>query len=72
MMNFDPTLAALMDQVPKGLLALMERDQCASKSIADRGLPRRGFLKVGVASGFALGVFPLMAGAQAPAAPEAL
>ena len=74
-MQFDPTLVSLLDQMPKGLLSLMERENGASKTIAQEGLPRRSFLKVGVASGFALGVYPLMAGAQAPTgagAPAAL
>ena len=64
-MHFDPvTLAMARDQMPKGLLALVERAQGASKTIADEGLPRRSFLKMGVASGFALGAYPLVATAQ--------
>ncbi|KQP39034.1 xanthine dehydrogenase family protein molybdopterin-binding subunit [Pseudorhodoferax sp. Leaf274] len=31
------------------------------------GLPRRSFLKIGAATGFALGIFPLLADAQGPA-----
>jgi len=70
-MNFDPTLAALANQMPKGLLSIMEREQSAPKTVAHGGLPRRSFLKIGVASGFALGAFPLTAGAQAGAAAAA-
>ena len=70
-MNFDPTLAALVSEMPKGLLSLMEREQGASKNVAHGGLPRRAFLKVGVVSGFALGAFPLTTLAQAGAAPGA-
>jgi len=66
-MHFDPAFGDLATQLPKGLLALMERAQGASKTIADDGLPRRSFLKMGVASGFALGAYPLLAGAQSPA-----
>lgn len=73
-MHFDPASFDLANQLPKGLLALMERAQGASKSIANKGLPRRSFLKMGVASGFALGAYPLLAGAQAAggAAPTVL
>ena len=43
-MHFDSTtLAMAKDQLPKGLLALVERAQGASKSIANEGLPRRSF-----------------------------
>ena len=70
-MIFDPTLAALVSEMPKGLLSLMEREQGASKNVAHGGLPRRAFLKVGVVSGFALGAFPLTTLAQAGAAPGA-
>jgi len=72
-MHFDSVSPELMDQLPKGLLARVERAQGASKTIADDALPRRAFLKMGVASGFALGAYPLLAGAQnvAPAAAPA-
>ena len=70
-MHFDSASPELMDQLPKGLLARVERSQGASKSIATEGLARRSFLKLGAASGFALGAFPLVAGAQA-AAPAGL
>jgi len=64
-MHFDAaTLEMARDQMPKGLLALVERAQGASKTIADDGLARRSFLKMGVASGFALGAYPLIATAQ--------
>ncbi len=66
-MHFDSASPELMDQLPKGLLARVERSQGASKSIATEGLARRSFLKMGAASGFALGSFPLVAGAQAAA-----
>ena len=66
-MHFDSASPELMDQLPKGLLARVERSQGASKSIAKEGLARRSFLKMGAASGFALGAFPLVAGAQTAA-----
>jgi isoquinoline 1-oxidoreductase beta subunit len=72
-MHFDSAFGDLAHQLPKGLLARMERAQGTSKSIASDGLPRRTFLKMSVASGFALGAYPLVAGAQgaAPAAAPA-
>ena len=70
-MHFDSASFDLVDQLPKGLLARVERAQGASKTIANDGLPRRSFLKMGVASGFALGAYPLLAGAQS-AAPAGL
>lgn len=70
-MHFDSASPELMDQLPKGLLARVERSQGASKSIANEGLARRSFLKMGAASGFALGAYPLVAGAQT-AAPAGL
>ena len=70
-MHFDPASFDLVDQLPKGLLARVERAQGASKCIAKVTLPRRSFLKMGVASGFALGAFPLGAAEQA-AAPAGL
>jgi isoquinoline 1-oxidoreductase beta subunit len=60
-MHIDPTLT----QLPKALQALLMRDQ----PVADAGMARRSFLKLGAAGGFALGAFPLVALAQgAPAA----
>jgi isoquinoline 1-oxidoreductase beta subunit len=72
-MHFDSAFGDFAHQLPKGLLARMERAQGASKNTANEGLPRRTFLKMSVASGFALGAYPLLAGAQgaAPAAPPA-
>nr|WP_295787621.1 xanthine dehydrogenase family protein molybdopterin-binding subunit [Rhodoferax sp.] len=67
-MHFDSaSLYLARDQLPKGLLALVERAQGATESVADSGLARRSFLKMGVASGFALGAFPMVAGAQTAA-----
>ena len=58
-MHFDSTLAEL----PKGLLQLLvQPDSDISPSA---GLPRRSFLKLASASGFALGAFPMAACAQA-------
>jgi isoquinoline 1-oxidoreductase beta subunit len=73
-MHFDPASFDLANQLPKGLLARVELAQGAFKSIANEGLLRRSFLKMGVASGFALGAYPLLAGAQtaASAAPTVL
>ncbi len=50
-MHFDPTTFEL----PRHLRALLEKNEGA----APQGLPRRGFLKLSAASGFALGAFPL-------------
>jgi len=72
-MHFNPAFGDLASQLPKGLLQRMEQAQAAPESIADSALPRRTFLKLSVASGFALGAYPLVAGAQsAPAAPAGL
>ena len=76
-MHIHATFGDLASQLPKGLVARMAAAQGASKDAADSALPRRTFLKMGVASGFALGAYPLVAGAQtadpaAPAAPAGL
>ena len=73
-MHFDSAFNGLAHQLPKGLLARMELGLEPSKTISNEGLPRRSFLKISVASGFALGAYPLMAGAQdaAPATPAGL
>ncbi len=65
-MHFDAQTAR--DHMPKGLLALMDKaqgaiDTEANASAAD-GVARRTFLKAAAASGFALGAYPLVAGAQ--------
>ncbi len=63
--------------MPKHLLALMDKAQAATNSGVTAavdgldGLARRTFLKVSAASGFALGAFPLVAGAQATGAAAA-
>jgi isoquinoline 1-oxidoreductase alpha subunit len=72
-MHFNPAFGDLANQLPKGLVARMQQAQAAPETIADRELPRRTFLKLSVASGFALGAYPLIAGAQgAPAAADGL
>jgi isoquinoline 1-oxidoreductase beta subunit len=63
-MHFESTFGALAHELPKGLLARMERSPDVETAKAAQALPRRAFLKVGVASGFALGAFPLGAAAQ--------
>jgi isoquinoline 1-oxidoreductase beta subunit len=67
-MHFDPSaVAAARSHMPKNLLALMDKAQAATDSIAPDatdGVARRTFLKVTAASGFALGAFPLVATAQ--------
>lgn len=67
-MHFDPSaVAAARSHMPKNLLALMDKAQAATDSIASDttdGVARRTFLKVTAASGFALGAFPLVAAAQ--------
>ena len=66
-MHFDSAFGELLGQLPNGLLARMQPDSGASENIASDGLQRRTFLKMSVASGFALGVYPAMVGAQDPA-----
>ncbi len=63
-MHFDSAFGDFAHELPKGLLALAERAQGAMKSGVDEGLARRSFLKLGVVSGFALGIFPQGAIAQ--------
>lgn len=67
-MHFEPSaVAAARHNMPKNLLALMDKAQAATDSIANDaadGMARRTFLKVTAASGFALGAFPLAATAQ--------
>ena len=64
-MNFDPTTFEL----PKNLQALMNRERATP---AFEGLPRRSFLKLSAAGGFALGAFPLGTLAQDAAKPAGL
>ena len=71
-MHFDSESFTLADQLPKGILARVARAQDTASGDYDAGLPRRSFLKLTVASGFALGAYPLIAGAQAPAAAAGL
>ena len=57
-------------EMPRALQHMLSRDQEPSSAAA---LPRRSFLKMTAATGFALGVFPLAAHSQAkPAAESAL
>jgi len=63
-MNFDQATIAL----PRHLQALLERDHDTRPA----GLPRRSFLKLTAASGFALGAFPLGTLAQDAAKPAGL
>lgn len=65
-MHFDP----LTFELPRPLQALLGAAPPTTADEAD-GLPRRAFLKLGVASGLALGAFPLGALAQADAGPPA-
>ena len=72
-MQFNTAFGNLANQLPKGLLARMQKAQAAPETIAGGALPRRMFLKLSVASGFALGAYPLVAGAEgAPAAAAGL
>ena len=60
--------------MPKHLQALMDKSHGATDSgaiDAREGVARRTFLKLSAASGFALGAFPLAAGAQGTAAAPA-
>ena len=59
-------------ELPRALQQLLAREQAPEADTETvTALPRRSFLKLGAASGFALGVFPLLSHAQgaAPAAP---
>ena len=56
-------------ELPRALQLMLARDQDPAP-VAE--LPRRSFLKLGAASGFALGVFPLLAHGQGAGAAEAL
>jgi isoquinoline 1-oxidoreductase subunit beta len=58
-----------LHDLPRALQHLLTRDQPAT-GMAE--LPRRAFLKLGAASGFALGLFPLAAQGQADSAAAAL
>lgn len=66
-MNFDPTIFASLE-MPKHLQALLNRDD----DTPPEGLPRRSFLKLAAASGFALGAFPLGTLAQDAVKPAGL
>jgi isoquinoline 1-oxidoreductase beta subunit len=70
-MHINSAFGDLSHQLPKGLRDRMELAPGASRTKATEGLPRRTFLKMSVASGFALGAYPLVVGAQdaASAAP---
>ncbi len=61
---------ALATQLPRALQKMLERDAGAGAPSTE-GLPRRTFLKVATASGFALGAFPMLAGAQSGGAAAA-
>ncbi|MES2360423.1 MAG: xanthine dehydrogenase family protein molybdopterin-binding subunit [Pseudomonadota bacterium] len=63
-MYSNSTTFDIAEQLPKGLQALMHKAEAATKNIADTELPRRSFLKVATAGGFALGAFPLLAQTQ--------
>ncbi len=70
-MHFDSAFGELAHQLPKGLLARMGLEQSAAEKSASAALPRRQFLKMSVASGFALGAYAHVAGAQNAATPAA-
>lgn len=67
---YNTTSSDIFNRLPKGLQALAQQAQVAPENGALAGLPRRSFLKVATAGGFALGAFPLLAQAQG-AAPTA-
>ncbi len=60
--------AIASNELPRALQLMLAREANTS-SVAE--LPRRSFLKLGAASGFALGVFPLLSQAQGTAAAPA-
>lgn len=53
-----------LHELPRALQHLMSRD---AERAGTAEMPRRSFLKLGAASGFALGIFPLAAQADTPA-----
>ena len=64
----------LLQDIPAGQLRAMLPPQLARRLDGDdaaSGLPRRSFLKLSATSGFALGLFPMLAQAQGGAAPAA-
>ncbi|ODT34654.1 MAG: carbon monoxide dehydrogenase [Hydrogenophaga sp. SCN 70-13] len=56
-------------ELPRALQLMLARGGAPAEGAAE--LPRRGFLKLAVASGFALGLAPLAAQAQGAGAPDA-
>ncbi len=56
-------------EMPRALQLMLAREHTATDGVAE--LPRRGFLKLAVASGFALGFAPLAAQAQGAGAADA-
>ncbi|OYV00987.1 MAG: carbon monoxide dehydrogenase [Burkholderiales bacterium PBB5] len=64
-MHFEPDTREL----PQALQAMLARERAGATPAA--GLARRSFLKLGAASGLAVGVFPLTAAAQAAGAAAA-
>ena len=62
-------LSHSMQELPRALQHLLARDQDLTPVV---DMPRRTFLKLGAASGFALGVFPLLAHGQGAGAAETL
>jgi isoquinoline 1-oxidoreductase beta subunit len=54
---------ASSNELPRALQHLLAREADAHSPAAAE-LPRRAFLKLGAASGFALGVFPVLAQAR--------
>ena len=63
--------ASLTDQLPKGLQSMLRKAQGTTDTEATSGVPRRSFLKLASASGFSLGIFPVLAQAQSAASPTA-
>ena len=56
-------------EMPRALQLMLSREHAATDGVAE--LPRRGFLKLAVAGGFALGFAPLAAQAQGAASADA-
>jgi len=72
-MHIHSSFSDLASHLPSGLLSRMQAAPTDLNSVAQDALPRRSFLKMAVSSGFALGAYPLLAGAQgAPAAAQGL
>lgn len=61
----------LQQSMPQGLQNMLRKAQGTTEAEVNTGVPRRSFLKLASASGFSLGIFPVLAQAQSAASPTA-